>query len=334
MSTNLNKKRISLVFLFVAFFGLFFVTSKANALTISPVRMEIAGDPGQTLSKEMILTNENKTAETIYSSFANFEAQGESGNPSFVEPKDDLGTWMSIVSNVTLKAGESKTIPFTITIPKNAEPGGHFATIFWGTAENKPGDIAIGAKAGLLVLLSVSGDVKENAGLLNFNTVNHQFFYPTLPVSFEYRFKNDGGDRIKPEGVITIRDTLFLPADNLDANSGGGNILPNSTRKFNVDWIKYARTKDYIAPAGFFKKFWSDVGYQWKNFAVGFYSARLNVAYGAEGLHAKKTAFFFVFPWQLVLVMLVIAFLVIWGGRKMIKRYNKSIIEKAQNGTE
>jgi len=325
---NHFKKRNHLL-LIAILVGLFFVAGKANALTISPVRLEISGDPGQTLSEKMVLINENNATETFYSSFANFEAQGESGSPAFVEPKDDLGTWISTISTITLKGGESKTVPFTVTIPKNAEPGGHFATIFWGTGPNKPGEIAIGAKMGLLILLSVNGDAKEDTGFLNFNTVNKQFWYSTLPVSFEYRFRNDGGDRIKPQGPITIRDTIFLPTKSLDANPSNGNILPGSTRKFQVDWINYTRANDYVAPVGFFKKFWSDVSYQWENFAVGLYSARLNVAYGTSGEHAKGTVFFFVFPWQLVLVMVIVGFLVIWGGRKLIKRYNKFIIKRA-----
>ncbi|HEV7424013.1 MAG TPA: hypothetical protein VGO21_02365, partial [Candidatus Paceibacterota bacterium] len=282
--------------------------------------------------EKMALINENNVTETYYPSFANFQAQGESGDPNFVEATDDLGTWISTVPSVTLTAGETKTIAFTVTIPKGAEPGGHFATIFWGTAPNKPGEVAIGAKTGLLVLLSVNGDVKENAGFLNFNTTNHQFWYSTLPVSFEYRFKNDGGDRIKPEGPITIRDTIFLPAKTLDANPSRGNILPGSTRKFHVDWIEYTYPQEYVAPTGFFNKFWDDVSYQWKNFAVGFYSARLNVTYGAKNEHASSMIFFFVFPWQLVLVMLLVIFIVVWGGKKIIKRYNKFIIERENSG--
>lgn len=333
MNNHLENRRL-FTLLGAILIGLFLVTSKANALTISPIRIELSGDPGQTVTidKGMTLINENSDTETFYSSYANFEAQGESGSPTFVEPKDDLGTWMSTAPSVTLRAGESKTIPFTINIPKGAEPGGHFATIFWGTNPNTPGSVSIGAKTGLLILLSVNGDVKENAGFLNFNTINHQFWYSTLPVSFEYRFKNDGGDRIKPDGTITIRDTVFLPAETLDANPGTGNILPGSTRKFNVDWIYFTRASDYVAPTGFFQKFWSDVDYQWRNFAVGLYSARLNVAYGKAGEQAKAMVFFFVFPWQLVLVMIIVAFLVIWGGGKLIGRYNRFVIKRARLG--
>ena len=330
MQNYLKRNKKTHILFLVMFFGLFFVASQAHALSISPVRMEISGDPGETLQKNMILINESNVAETFYSSYANFEAQGETGNPAFVEPKNDLGTWISTASSITLKPGESKTVPFNINILKNAEPGGHFATIFWGTGSNKPGEVSIGAKTGLLILLSVNGNVKESAGFLNFNTLNNKFWYSTLPVSFEYRFKNDGGDRIKPQGQITIRDTVFLPAEHLDANPSKGNILPASTRKFQVDWINYMHPKDYVAPTSFFKKFVDDTYYQWKNFAVGLYSANLDVIYGTGGEHAKKMIFFFVFPWQLVLVMAIVILVVYFGGKKLLKRYNKFIVEKAR----
>ncbi|MEK7071548.1 MAG: hypothetical protein AAB943_01265 [Patescibacteria group bacterium] len=333
---NPSNRRVLLTFFAVMVLGFYLHPISVNAITMTPTRFEVSGNPGETLNEEVLLINETETAETFYVSFSNFEAQGESGSPAFVEPKDDLGTWMTTdVSSVYLAPRQQKIVSFKITIPKDAEPGGHFAVIFWGTSPTGgSGGVSIGAKTGILVLLSVNGDVREEAGLLNFNTKDKIFFYQTLPVSFEYKFRNDGGDRIKPEGTIIIRDTFFLPTERLDANPVAGNVLPNSTRKINVDWIKYERNADYVAPTQFFKKFWSDVGYQWKNFAVGLYSANLNVAYGTQGAHAKKMAFFFVFPWQLVLVLVVLFIIVFWGGKKLIKRYNKYIIEKARAGMQ
>ena len=334
MAKNYLNYRVVLIVFGAIALGAFLYPSYSSALTLTPTRVEISGNPGDTLNVEMTIINETETAETYYSSFKNFEAQGESGSPAFVEPEDDLGTWITAeMSSVYLAPRQQKIIPFKVIIPKDAEPGGHFAVIFWGTSPAGQGQVSIGAKTGMLVLLSVNGNVKEAAGLLDFKTADSQFWYGTLPVSFEYRFKNDGGDRIKPEGLITIRDTIFLPAEVLDANPVEGNVLPNSTRKIKVDWIKYERPMDYVAPTGPFKKFWSDTYYEWKNFAVGLYSAHLNVAYGAQGQQIKKTVFFFVFPWQLVLVMLVIFIILFWGGKKIIKRYNKFIVQKAMAGT-
>ena len=258
-------KKISLFFgLVIALVVLGYSTS-SFAMTITPVRYEIQGDPGQTVVKEMTIINEGSTSVTYYSSFANFESQGETGSAAFVEPKDDIGTWITTDSKVELLPGEQKNISFSISIPKNAEPGGHFGVIFWGTSPEHGEDgkqLSVSAKTGLLVLLSVKGDVKEGGGLLDFLKVNNKFWYNTLPVSFIYRFKNDGGDRIKPVGKIQIRDTFFLPTKKLDANPINGNILPKSTRKFPVDWVKYTEPKDFVQPTGIIKSFFHKVGYQ------------------------------------------------------------------------
>src|SRR3990167_3517102 len=305
----------------------------ASALTITPVRFEISGNPGDTLRGEILLINETDTAETYYSTFSNFEAQGESGSPAFVEPKEGLGTWIGTeLDSVFLAPRQQKIIPFTITVPKDAEPGGHFAVIFCLTSPSGGGGVSVGAKTGVLVLLSVNGEVREDAGLLGFQIKDKKFWHSVLPVSFEYRFKNDGGDRVKPEGKIVIRNTVFWPTEKINANPVVGNVLPGSTRKFSVDWIKYSRPADYVVPTGIFGKFWGDVGYQWKNFAVRLYSANLKIVYGASGAEATDSAFFFVFPWQLVLVMLLALLIIFFGGKKLIQRYNRFIIEKARAG--
>ncbi len=304
----------------------------SNALTISPPRLELQGNPGQEIIQEITLTNDQKTTQIFYLSFANFEASGETGNPAFVEPKNDLGTWMSSEQSVALRVGESKIVPFTIKIPKDAEPGGHFAAVFWGTTPpNTPG-VSIGAKIGTLILLSVSGDVKENAGLVEFNTKDNKTFYNTLPVSFFYRFKNDGGDRIKPVGKIVMHNLLYIPEDRIDANPSLGNILPGSTRKFEVDWVKNPRAKDYVAPDGEFAQFFDTALYQWQNFAVGPYFAKMSLLYGTDATRVSETIFFFVFPWQLLICLIVIFIIVFWGGRKLIRRYNRHIIQKARIG--
>jgi hypothetical protein len=317
---------------YLALLILFFFARDAYALTITPIRIEVSGNPGQVLTENITLTNEQKTPTTFYSSFANFEAQGESGNPSFTDATQDLASWMSTDASIHLDPNESKTVKVKIIIPNDAEPGGHFAAAFFGTfpSSSNTAQVGIGAKTGALILLSVNGSVKEAGGLLDFSTKDHKIFYNTLPVSFVYRFKNDGGDRIKPVGKITMHDLVYLPADRIDANPSQGNILPGSTRRFEVEWLMNGRSKEYVAPSGAVARFFDQAGYQFKNFAVGPYFARVNLLYGTEGLHVTKTAFFFVFPWQMLLVLIVILFAIWWIGRKLLRRYNRHIIKKAR----
>lgn len=332
-----NIKRVKSLFFFLTFFAVLFIFPNfSNALTISPPRLELKGNPGEIIKENLTLTNDKDVSQQFFLSFENFEAQGESGDPSFVPAEEGLGTWMNADPMVTLAPGESKIVPFTINIPKNAEAGGHFASIFWGTSPSMKGggQVSVSAKVGTLILLSVSGDIKEEAGLLSFNTLNNIFWYKTLPVSFEYRFKNDGNDRIKPVGKAVIRNTLFIPTEKINPNVTSGNILPGSTRKYNFEWIEYKRPDGYISREGALGKYWENVKYEWKNFAVGLYSTKLKLEYGTQGQKVSKVVFFFVFPWELVIVMLLVIGIVFFGGKKLLRRYNKHIIEKARNSSK
>lgn len=299
----------------------------AQALTISPARMEIESvDPGATVEKDFLLVNEQATAETFYVSVQNFDAQGETGTPNFSDSKEGLASWVKVVDKVTIKPGERMKVPFSIAIPGNADAGGHFAAIFLTTtppSASEGGQVAIGAKIGMLILLTVSGDIKEEGGVRNFSIDGGSRFVSSLPVTFTYRFSNGGNDRIKPQGNIVIRNSLYFKTEEIDANPQAGNVLPKSTRKFSVTWGN-EKALDPAAP------FFDHVKYQWRNFALGAYFANMDLAYGTKGAVSSSSIIFFVLPWQLMLVLLIILALVVIVLRFGIKRYNKWIIKQAR----
>lgn len=140
-----------------------------------------------------------------------------------------------------------------------------------------------------------------------------------------YRFRNDGGDRVRPTGTVTIKNTLFLKTAALNANPVEGNILPKSTRKFDLSWVTAPDPSGKV-PTGFFAK----AKYQWQNFAVGFYTAHLELAYGTAQTTAAKSLTVFVFPWQLLLLMVLTLFVLWVCIKKGLKRYNNFIIAKAR----
>lgn len=299
----------------------------AQALTISPAKMEIdSADPGTTIEKEFLLVNEQANSETFYVTVQNFDAQGESGTPNFSESKDGLASWVSVVDKITIKPGERIKVPFSIVVPQGADAGGHFAAIFLSSTPpqtTEGGQVAIGAKIGMLILLTVSGDIKEEGGIRDFALDGKARFVTSLPVTFVYRFSNGGNDRIKPAGDITIRNSLYFKTEAIDANPQGGNVLPKSVRKFTVTWGN-EKSLEKTAP------FFDHVKYQWRNFALGMYFANIDLAYGAKGAISSSSALFFVLPWQLMIVLIVVLVVVITGLRFGIRRYNKWVIKQAR----
>lgn len=311
------------------------------ALTVSPAKLEISGDPGRTLMGEIELLNEQDEIKTFYSSFENFESNGESGAPYFIGAKEGLATWIKTESQVTLKSNERKKFSFSIAIPKNAEPGGHFAAIFWGTQQPDAqggGQVSVGGKLGILVLLRVSGEVKEGGGLLEFGvspsrkaseeqSKDKQRFFSSLPITFVYRFNNTGGDRVVPQGEIKIKNLFGLTSATLPANKSEGSVLPSSARKFEVIWENEQQVtsdKQQNEKIGFFEM----AGRQWSEFHFGWYTARMNLVYGATNQAVTAKYNFFIIPWQLLLIIVIILAIIGFLGILGLKKYNRWIIAK------
>lgn len=333
-----NRTAIAIAaILFTIATGTLFFSDSADALIASPARIEIEADPGEKVNSKLNLINDKDIAKTFYFSAENFEAQEETGNPKFVFSDEDLATWIEAPSQITLEPKEKKEIPFYVNVPKDAGVGGHFAAIFWGTNPPKTagsGQVAVGGKIGLLVFLKVRGDIVEKGEIIEFKSLSDKKLYTSLPVDFFYRFENSGNDRTKPAGETVIRNTFGGTTETIPANEKQGSVLPESVRKFYISWGR----EDAVDVAALFEKgalypeksFFGAVKAQISSFALGRYTADINLQYGLEKKNAQSKFAFYVIPWQLLLVVLIILVLVVFGGKLMLRRYNRWVIKKSQ----
>lgn len=329
-------KKLVYTILIIAIAGIATTANKAFALTVSPARIEISGDPGATLQGEIELFNEQDGSRTFFTSFENFEPSGDSGAPHFIGAIDGLSTWIQSDKKVMLESGKRIVVPYTITIPRNAEPGGYFAAIFFGSQEpgvQGGGQVSVGGKIGVLVLLRVSGAVEEGGGLLEFISKEKQKFYSVLPVTFAYRINNTGGDRVVPKGEIKIKNTLRLNSATLLANKNNGSVLPGSARKFEVLWGQEKagplKATDIPGKKTAVETFFEMAGKQWSEFHLGWYTANLDLSWGATNQTANASYNFFIIPWQLLTILIPILLAVGFLGKIGLKKYNRWIIKQA-----
>ena len=135
--------------------------SVVSALTISPARVELTGTPGSVINEKFILTNEQDSDQTFYTSVEQYEVNSQ-GTPTFFRSNKGLASWIKVQSQVTLKRGERITVPFSIEVPSSAQssarisktnPKGNGAAIFLSTNLQ---DNSVGTKVGLLVLMDVN----------------------------------------------------------------------------------------------------------------------------------------------------------------------------------
>lgn len=317
---KISKHIAVAVFLLICFFA---STPSASALTISPVKVEVTGDPGQTLHGELELLNEQAQVKTFYSSFENFEPSGDTGSPKFIGGGDGLASWLGTQNSVTISTGETVKVPYTITIPASAEAGGYFSAIFWGEQDpttQTAGEVAIGGKLGVLILLRVSGDIEEEGGVSDFTIVGDNKLQVATPIAFSYRFANSGGDRVVPLGDITISNMFGGQTATIPANLNEGSVLPNSGRKFQATWGEVSASSS---------SFFAIAKQQLNDLHFGAYKAELAVVYGATNQSAKESIWFIIFPWQLTLVCLILVVVAIL----VLKKYNAWIISKSKANT-
>lgn len=326
--------------------GVFFFFSLYNsvlAITLTPPRLELAGDPGQTITSEIKVTNDTDAGATYYTQVENFEAGDETGNPQFVTTKEGLATWVNVPNSVYIEAGQQKTIPFSISVPRSTEPGGYFASIFVRTTPPpvNGGEVSIGARLGSLILLRVNGNIREGVSILEFATKDKQRIYNSLPVSFYYRFQNTGADRVRPEGEIVVKNVFGLTAKILNANQSEGSVLPRSIRKFESHWITDGGGKQdedlSAAPeiAGQLNSsstggFLDTARNQLSNFAIGYYTANLDLRYGENNNSASGKFGFFIIPWQLITIVLAVLILGWIILRTALRIYTRRIIKQHQ----
>lgn len=297
----------------------------SHALTVSPAKIEIAADPGSTVTGEISLYNEQGEAKMFYTSFENFESRGDTGAPYFIGAEEGLATWINADADVVLAAGERSVVPYSITIPDDTKPGGYFAAIFFGTqppATAGGGEVSVGGKIGILVLLSVSGEIEDKAGINSFTTAGERRMFSSLPVAFEYVFNNTGGDRIVPRGEITIKNTFRVVSETLIANEHKGSVLPNSTRRFTTVWTEDATKED--------KGFLGTVVAQLKDFRFGWYTANLSMVYGESAQLVAASYSFFIIPWQLLLLVVLIVAVVWFLFKVWIARLRRQILAEAK----
>ena len=319
------KKHV--VLLFILFFSAipFFV----KAMTISPPRVEYNVKPGDVIEDSFVAINESDSDNTFIISFDNVTAgEDEEGTPNFTGDLDaptGLVQWLTVNKDpMVLKARGQYNFPFTIKVPTDAQPGGHYGVICIGEAKGRENGVIMPAVIGdvcALIMMNVEGDVIVDGKIAEFSTDKE--FYSSLPVNFLTRFKNNGTIYLKPVGQIIIKNIFGMTVAKIDFNKdqfGGYNVLPQAIRRIPTIWQKTEVPND----ASEFTK-------EYKNFGMGLYTAELNINYGMQEKQSISSIVkFWVFPWQIILVVLAVIMILSFAFRQ----YTKSVVRRMLKSEE
>ena len=292
----------------------------AQGMQISPTLVNLKAEKGKTYEITIGVTNVTGSDLLYTTSVADFGAGGETGSPRIITDSKlpataSITSWVTAVPEFTLEPHKTRMVTAQVAIPNNAEPGGHYGVLqFSGTAPKlESTGVGLSASAGVLILIRVGSDseIVEKASLASFYTSatqsgNQNSFFENGPVSFITRIKNEGNVHIQPVGNIEVRDMFGGLVKNLPVNKDKSNVLPNSIRRFDEQKLD-------------------------KPWMFGLYTVNLTLGYGTTGQAITNTISFWVIPWKIILAALLVLATVIFILRRMIKVYNRRIIEKHKN---
>lgn len=290
-----NKSLFSFLSAFVALVMVFGSYSAAYAqknglsIKISPVLFdELTAAPGESLSGTVTLSNPGAEQLMLYPGTRNFipDPTSEEGVPKLTTESTPyaLQDWITFdKQELKLAPGAKEDIRFTVDIPKNAQPGGHYGSLVFSTKAPQGApestQLKVESAVSALVLLTVSGDVKENGEVefSNTRTADNK-------IEFTLRFKNTGNTHVKPSANITI--TNWLNSTVGEVKIEGQNVLPDSSRVLTGTWD----------PQGSL---------------FGKYTAKLDGKYGSSSKTFSAVTYFEDYHFTTLLVILIIILVII-----------------------
>lgn len=285
-----------------------FATTAGAATTssfqISPPTSNYAANPGVQTTGTIKVTNLTASPLSVRVSKQNFVAKGEEGEIELVDdanPLYSLAPWFNFdVPQLDVQALGTKELHYTVDIPIGAEPGGRYGSIVFNTVPpklpNGQSGAAVQQQIAAIVFQRINGAANEKLDIVSF--APQKEFSEYGPVTLLARVKNTGTVHEKATGTITIKNLFGLKVSTIALDEHF--VIPGAIRRL--------------------KNVWPDA--KQHPLLFGKYTAELNATYGG-GQKISATTSFTIFPWRLVLAVLIgilIIFVIFWRGRKRLAR--------------
>jgi hypothetical protein len=178
-------------------------------------------EPGETVTEYLAIRNLG-TATTTFSLDAAdgyFTDTGRFNMLQAGETSTDAGTWISVDDDVTVAAGETEIVPFTIAVPSNATPGDHAAGVAASVSSvgttSDGAQIGVDSRIGFRVLTQVAGELAPAMAVSGMTADYEPSWNPFAPgeLSIRYTAENAGNTQLsfdeKTAGTVTERGDLF-----------------------------------------------------------------------------------------------------------------------------
>ena len=283
---NLAKSLLIFLLTLIFFFGLslsfVFAEDQPNqsALSVAPAIIELVLKPGEVKETKISIINVTNFPLPIKGNAKAFISEDILITGTESKEMFDASSWFLLEpSDFILQPRETKEVKVVVITPVGAEPGGHYATIYFQpllpVEVLSPQTTYLTARVGVLTFLIVKGDINEKASLGDLQTASFRQFGP---VEFKIPFKNEGNIHLTPSGEILIKN--FRGREVTKLTFSPKIILPQSSKEIETIWDK--------------------------RFLLGKFTAQAKIVYGSEYKRLERTINFWVIPWLPILMIITL----------------------------
>ena len=251
---NIGRKTAMLASAFVLFFvctpNVFGYTVEnipsvdvRSDFVVGPGKFELEINPGESKTVEIIVTNRMGDTRTFNITTEDFRGSQNTQDTVVLLGEDrgpySLKDYVSVPEqSFVLEHAQRATIPITISVPADAEPGGLYGSLLINTASKptgKPGPSStIVARIGTLFFVTIPGPVAKEGALKEFATVNNETVYGSGPVDFYLLYENTGSVHLNPYGEISVKNMLGKEVSRMVVQPWFA--MPDSVRLREVQW--------------------------------------------------------------------------------------------------
>lgn len=271
---------------------------------VGPGRIEVEVKPGETVIRDITVTNRISNGRTFELLIEDMSGS-QSGDKAVVLLGDQQGPYslrdyFTLPSTrINLELGERARIPVSITMPHNAEPGGYYGAILVSTVSDNGdhGGVAarspVIARVGTLFFITVPGEVKKESKLIDFSTVNNNWWFDHGPIDLLVTHENTGSMHLNPYGEVRVTNMFGSEVGYVELTPWF--VLPGSLRVRELTW-----TSELL---------------------LGRYSITAYINRGYDDIVDTKTIYVWVVPWQIIVSVFVGLFMLIFTVRLFFSKF-------------
>lgn len=216
------------------------------SMALSPSKLELAAEAGTSRDFAISLGNKGTEDQSMKVYFNDYFIKRDN-DFVFAKPGHysySCAKWLQAEKSVVqVPAGQKVSTGFRVNVPKNAEPGGHYAVIFFEQVsikdEGKSG-VTARPRIGSLILVTVPGEIVRRGEIKDvsitsswFWPARHVSIFPRRNVKARITFYNSGNVHLTIRGALTYEAAFGWGRGTVEFNDI--TVLPKTTRYLEAD---------------------------------------------------------------------------------------------------